>query len=348
MSNLLEQALVDAKALKEAAVKSAENELLEKYADEMRSAVSRLLEQEEEALTEEMAMGSGMGPEMAAPSYLSGERLCPCPEDDEPQEIDFAQLRAEIEAEEEEAGMDLGMPEEEPVMDLEDEEEEFELEEDVEINLGEELETIEEDEEINLEALDKPGRDDIISTPIEKEEEVEEVALHLEEEEVEQVQTSVLTEEEEMIQNLTTRNKELEEENAQLQGQTQGFGVQQQRYRSAIDKITQRLAEVNLSNAKLLYTNRILNNASLNERQKNEIVESITGAGSVNEAKTIFETLQNTMLSSQASRKSAPNTLSEAVKRNVSPFASRGASATPRQTDTFSQRMQRLAGINNS
>ena len=45
MSNLLEQALVDAKALKEAAVKSAENELLEKYADEMRSAVSRLLEQ---------------------------------------------------------------------------------------------------------------------------------------------------------------------------------------------------------------------------------------------------------------------------------------------------------------
>ena len=233
-------------------------------------------------------------------------------------------------------------------MDLEDEEEEFELEEDVEINLGEELETIEEDEEINLEALDKPGRDDIISTPIEKEEEVEEVALHLEEEEVEQVQTSVLTEEEEMIQNLTTRNKELEEENAQLQGQTQGFGVQQQRYRSAIDKITQRLAEVNLSNAKLLYTNRILNNASLNERQKNEIVESITGAGSVNEAKTIFETLQNTMLSSQASRKSAPNTLSEAVKRSVSPFASRGAKATPRQTDTFSQRMQRLAGINNS
>jgi hypothetical protein len=350
MSNLLEQALVDAKALKEAAVKSAENELLEKYADEMRSAVSRLLEQEEEALTEEMAMGSGMGPEMAAPSYLSGERLCPCPEDDEPQEIDFAQLRAEIEAEEEEAGMDMGMPEEEPVMDLEGEEEELELEEEIELNLGEELETIEEDEEINLEALEidyKPERKDIISIPL-KEEEVEEVASTLDEEEIEQVQAPTLTEEEEMIQTLTARNKELEEENAQLQGQTQGFGAQQQRYRSAIDKITQRLAEVNLSNAKLLYTNRILNNASLNERQKNEIVESITGAGSVNEAKTIFETLQNTMLSSETSKKSAPNTLSEAVKKNVSPFASRGANATPRQTDTFSQRMQRLAGINNS
>jgi hypothetical protein len=130
--------------------------------------------------------------------------------------------------------------------------------------------------------------------------------------------------------------------------QSQGFETRQQRYRSAIDKITQRLAEVNLSNAKLLYTNRILENASLNERQKNEIVESISGAGSVEEAKTIFETLQNTVLSSESLRKSQPNTLSEVVKRNVSPYASRNMlNSTTRQTDTFSKRMQQLAGINN-
>jgi len=356
MSNLLEQALIDAKALKEAAVKSAENELLEKYADEMRSAVSRLLEQEEEQLDEEMAMG-GMSPDMAAPAFTDGERLCPCPEADEPQEIDFAQLRAAIEAEEEEAGMDMGMPEEEPALEPAGEEEELELqeeetlelEEDEEISLGEELEIVEEDEEINLEALEidhQPERQDIISIPMEEEEEVEEIASQLDEEEIEQVQTPTLTEEEEMIQNLTARNAELEEEVAQLQRQTQGFDARQQRYRSAIDKITQRLAEVNLSNAKLLYTNRILNNASLNERQRNEIVESISGAGSVEEAKTIFETLQNTMLSSETPKRSAPNTLSEAVKRSVSPFASRGI-VPQRQTDTFSKRMQQLAGINN-
>ena len=346
MSNLLEQALVDAKALKEAAVKSAENELLEKYADEMRSAVSRLLEQEEESLNEEM----GLSPDMAAPAFTDGERLCPCPEEDEPQEIDFSQLRAAIEAEEEEAGMDLGMPAEEPALEPEEDELELQEDEDVEINLGEELEIVEEDEEINLEALEidhEPERQDIISIPLE-EEEVEEVASLIDEEETEQVQTPTLTEEEVMIQTLTARNAELEEEIAQLQGQTQGFDVRQQRYRSAIDKITQRLAEVNLSNAKLLYTNRILNNASLNERQKNEIVESITGADSVDEAKTIFETLQSTMLSSEASKKSAPNTLSEAVKKNLSPFASRKAIATPRQTDSFSERMRKLAGINSS
>ena len=345
MSNLLEQALVDAKALKEAAVKSAENELLEKYADEMRTAVSRLLEQEEQAIDEAMT------PSMATPSYFSGERQCPCPEDDEPQEIDFAQLRAEIEAEEDIADMDMAPPEEAPALEPEEDELALQEDEEIELNLGEELEIVEEDEEINLEALEidyKPERQDIISIPLEEEEEVEEVALTLDEEETEQVQTPTLTEEEEMIQTLTTRNKELEEEVAQLQRQTQGFDARQQRYRSAIDKITQRLAEVNLSNAKLLYTNRILNNASLNERQKSEIVESITGAGSVDEAKTIFETLQNTVLSSETPKRSAPNTLSEAVKRNVSPFASRGANATPRQTDSFSERMRKLAGINNS
>ena len=348
MSNLLEQALVDAKALKEAAVKSAENELLEKYADEMRSAVSRLLEQEEEQLDEEMAMGT-MSPDMASPAFTDGERLCPCPEADEPQEIDFAQLRAAIEAEEEEAGMDMGMSDEEPALEPAGDEEELELQEEEEISLGEELEIVEEDEEINLETLEidhQPERQDIISIPLEEVEEVEEVALTLDEEETEQVQTPTLTEEEEMIQTLTARNAELEEEVAQLQRQTQGFDVRQQRYRSAIDKITQRLAEVNLSNAKLLYTNRILNNASLNERQRNEIVESITGAGSVEEAKTIFETLQNTMLSSETPKRSAPNTLSEAVKKSVSPFASRG-NIPQKQTDTFSKRMQQLAGINN-
>ena len=348
MSNLLEQALVDAKALKEAAVKSAENELLAKYADEMRSAVSRLLEQEEGQLHEEMAMGT-MSPDMASPAFTDGERLCPCPEADEPQEIDFAQLRAAIEAEEEEAGMDMGMSDEEPALEPAGDEEELELQEEEEISLGEELEIVEEDEEINLETLEidhQPERQDIISIPLEEVEEVEEVALTLDEEETEQVQTPTLTEEEEMIQTLTARNAELEEEVAQLQRQTQGFDVRQQRYRSAIDKITQRLAEVNLSNAKLLYTNRILNNASLNERQRNEIVESITGAGSVEEAKTIFETLQNTMLSSETPKRSAPNTLSEAVKKSVSPFASRG-NIPQKQTDTFSKRMQQLAGINN-
>ena len=47
MSSLLEEAIVDAKALKEAALKNAENVVLEKYSGEVKKALDTLLEQEE-------------------------------------------------------------------------------------------------------------------------------------------------------------------------------------------------------------------------------------------------------------------------------------------------------------
>ena len=46
MSNLLERAIIDAKALKEAALKSAEQLVIEKYSSEVRQAVDRILEEE--------------------------------------------------------------------------------------------------------------------------------------------------------------------------------------------------------------------------------------------------------------------------------------------------------------
>ena len=49
MSSLLEQAIVDAKALKEVAIQNAERAIIEKYSDEVRSTLDQLLEQEEPA-----------------------------------------------------------------------------------------------------------------------------------------------------------------------------------------------------------------------------------------------------------------------------------------------------------
>jgi len=47
MSDLLQQAIIDATALKEAAIKNAENTLVEKYSQEFKDTVQKLLEQEE-------------------------------------------------------------------------------------------------------------------------------------------------------------------------------------------------------------------------------------------------------------------------------------------------------------
>ena len=48
MSSMLEQAIVDAKSLREAAIKNAEETLIEKYSDDIKEAVEKLLEQDED------------------------------------------------------------------------------------------------------------------------------------------------------------------------------------------------------------------------------------------------------------------------------------------------------------
>ena len=48
MSSLLKEAIVDAKALKEAALKNAESTIIDKYSDEVKQMVENILEQEDE------------------------------------------------------------------------------------------------------------------------------------------------------------------------------------------------------------------------------------------------------------------------------------------------------------
>ena len=52
MSNLLKEAIVDAKALRESALKNAEAAIVEKYSDEVRKTLDQLLEQEEDIFTD--------------------------------------------------------------------------------------------------------------------------------------------------------------------------------------------------------------------------------------------------------------------------------------------------------
>ena len=117
--------------------------------------------------------------------------------------------------------------------------------------------------------------------------------------------------------------------------------------KEAVLALNEKLNDINLANAKLLYTNKALNSASLNGRQRNKIVESIESAVSVVEAKTIFETLQNAVSAGSVAKSRTANSLSEAVRRNSSPYAIRGNESEPQKlNDAFSDRMRRLAGIN--
>jgi hypothetical protein len=187
---MLEQAIVDAKSLKEAALKNAENVLLEKYSKDIKSAVETLLEAEGDEL------GGGEDPMMGMedeevedtlPGITSalgdGEELCPCPDNDEEINIDFDQLSAAVDAEEASLedddgalGDDLmgGLPDDadEPALELqevfmlEEEEEEVEAKADVEEldegSCGDYKRDPELEEEIELEEADEEGEDDML------------------------------------------------------------------------------------------------------------------------------------------------------------------------------------------
>jgi len=118
---------------------------------------------------------------------------------------------------------------------------------------------------------------------------------------------------------------------------------QNNKFREVLVESQNRLNEVNLRNAQLHYTNRILTSDSLNERQKNKIVEAVSKSGTVEEAKTIFETLQSAVAGT-SNNKQAPKSLNEVINKRSSAFLPRRKEET--QSDSnYMDRLQRLAGI---
>ena len=81
-------------------------------------------------------------------------------------------------------------------------------------------------------------------------------------------------------------------ENENLKGKLEKMTDSIQEMKSFANKVKGTLSEVNLQNARLLYTNKALSSDSLNGRQKEKLVEAISNSKTVEEAKVIYETLQ--------------------------------------------------------
>ena len=101
--------------------------------------------------------------------------------------------------------------------------------------------------------------------------------------------------------------------------------------------LTEELNEVNLLNAKLLYTNRIFKSKNLTESQKVKVLSTFDKASNVNEVELVYETLNNTTFKS--SKKSIKENLGSA-SRSV------GTTKTTKpiiETNDAYKRMQELA-----
>lgn len=442
MSNLLSEAIIDAKALKEAALKNAEAAVIEKYSTEVKQTLDNLLEQEDEMLADPLAGLEDPAADLDAeedPMAAAGEEEAPdvAPEvplaagdglgEDPRKEGSPVEFNVDLQAlQEAVAELEGALDEEEDIeineIDLaalfeddEDPQGSGEMADDTgsagegEAQAAQTAATHEEDEDLKMEAEDNdedaaeriakkpffdqtdadwsamaksrnkshPGgipkgtdydpktekperykgsdkrmRDRLGETEQATEALVdaimekltvdmgadlsgwagrssEDMKFEIEKEMAHRRSTDVA----EDLETLKKAQEELVFENSQLSEKLLN-------YKQAVGELKENLYEVNLSNGRLLYTNRILRNTSLNERQKSKIVEAISNAGSVAEARTIFDTLQSTV---ESTPKRGPQSLGEAISRRSSVIRASRKESTP--SDPISDRMKKLAGI---
>jgi hypothetical protein len=107
---------------------------------------------------------------------------------------------------------------------------------------------------------------------------------------------------------------------------------------STIKTLKSELNEINLLNAKLLYTNKIFKSKTLNENQKVKVLSSFDKAKNVGEVKMVFETLNEGI---KVSKNTINENLGRASKGTMAPNVKK---PIVESNEAF-LRMQKLAGI---
>jgi len=394
MSSMLEQAVIDAAALKEVALQNAEAAIVEKYSTEVKEAMKTLLEQEDDMGLDELDPELEMGDDIEDDSVVDsvplaatdGEDTCPCPDEEEVIVLDFDDLARQMDAE---GALPDEMSDAEDFadeviddgeLDLDDEElreslleiagiEEGEFPDltgdgkvtQADVLKGRGVELTEDDDDDDGDDLDE----DVDITEEQLEEILDSIQEKLtvdvddaltgwagrphsdqrlaSEKILAKMQDTEVKAAAELSEKAIEEVEKLSEAKTKLEGQVEALTEQNTKLTTAVVALKEHVEGVNVTNAKLLYTNRVLTSDSLNERQKNKIVEAISNADSVEEAKVIFDTLQSAVGSTD---KREPKSLSEAVDRSSTHImSSRNATRHESKVEPAVTRWQLLAGL---
>ena len=117
-------------------------------------------------------------------------------------------------------------------------------------------------------------------------------------------------------------------------------------YRKVVEVLRGKLNEVNLLNAKLLYTNKIFRKEGLTNEQKISVLESFDRAINVREVKMVYATLAEAMTvkaKSAKGRTSSSKVVTEGLASK--PTVSTAPKKEILEENTVAKRLQQLAGI---
>ena len=373
-SKLLKEAIADAKAVRETAIANAKIALEEAFTPRLQSILSRKLqaemEGEEEELEEEYSDGSE-APTTDASDIGDGDNKQPA--NDANSSSDVAQGNPDTDVESSDTG------EEDENVDVVSEEMDSEEDEISEGEYGDEEEVSEEDDfegededELDLEAIirelegedseeieeESPAHDAVgYEDPTNaddasiSEEEGEEEEMHEEEGEEEEVHE----EEEDDVIDLDEILREMgygedeeevneEEEEDHSEKMSEMEDELEEAYKT-IKSLRGTINEVNLLNAKLLYTNKLFRGYNLTNEQKVKVVENLDRTTSVREVKLVYATLAESM--------KFGGTITKKVKKNITEgLASKPTKSTaPKQevitesANVLAERFKKLAGL---
>ena len=331
MDKLLQDAIADAKAVRETALANAKLALEEAFTPHLKSMLSKKLQAEtegedEESHDESVEVEEAMEDEDEeskdeSVEETNEEAVEETMEDEDEEKKDEVYNDEEME--------DEGMHDEE----MEDEESEMEdeaPEDDEDDDIGEVLKQLEaemadEDEDHKEEGYhgeEEDEKDESVSEEMEDEDEDMDEEIDLDE----------------IIKALTEEDEEEEEEEKAEEAMVPAAELDE--YRQTVQYLKDKLSEVNLLNAKLLYTNKLFRSRNVSEEQKMKVIEQFDRAANVREVKLVFTTFAESI-----ARKPV-NESAKRVSKASKPIASTESKKPIIGENTdFKSRMKKLANI---
>jgi hypothetical protein len=328
-SDLLKEAIADAKAVKETALANAKIALQEAFGPRIENMLSAKLAEDLEDDEEMPADDAMMGDEapvdapdaMADPAAAGndvGDLSIDVNDDGEFDEFDIYSRgggEEEVAGEEEPAMSNGEMADEYDEADLDLESIIRELEGDMSTEMPAEEMPV---DDMNLEGMGMMHGDEGDDLETESIDEIIEAILREE-----------YDEEEEAEEKKSDEAEELKTELAEAY--------------STVKQLQSILSEVNLLNAKLLYTNKLFRNFELNEAQKMKVIENFDRAGNTREVKLVFTTLAESF--------NRPSTKKRVVKESYASKATATTAPAKETTQVLSEgfelanRWKKLAGL---
>ena len=352
-SKLLKEAIADAKAVRETAIQNAKIALEEAFTPRLQSILSRKLQAEMEDFEDEedVEMEEEYGAEDVEATDSSD-----LGDGGEPEGV-ATYAHTELDPDTDEETAEVGF-EGDDVELAEEDEMEFDLEEDDDFDFEEE-----DEDELDLEAIIKELEAEVEDEPMEEEDDnldgvIDDptgATMEEDEDEMEFDSEEDFDDEidlDEILREMGYGDDEEEvheEEEEDFSAEMAAKDAELEEAYTTIKSLRKTINEVNLLNAKLLYTNKLFRSYNLNNEQKVKVVENLDRTSSVREVKLVYATLAESMKFTGTEKKSS-------VKKTISEglASKKVASTAPKReiitenVETMADRFKKLAGIINN